>query len=211
MSDARSSDAAHSDARSTDASSSERVDPLALAADWLPVNSDPDRPRMTLGTTGTDGFPAARTVLLTAMTVDGFSFNTDSRSQKVADIAADPRVSLVFVWPGFSRQLVVQGIASAQPETDRVVAYTRRSPYLKLLAWVNSASFARRSLEERRAEWARTEARYPEGPTEVAPSWDGYVVRPTRLLFWEAAADTASRRTEYRLTPDGWKIDNLPG
>jgi pyridoxamine 5'-phosphate oxidase len=187
------------------------VDPLALAAEWLPPNSDPDRPRFTLGTTGTDGFPAARTVLLTALTADGFCFNTDARSQKVTDIGADPRVSMVFIWPGFSRQLVVQGIASAQPDIEKVAAYNRRSPYLKLLAWVNSAQFARRPLAERRAEWARTASRYPDGPAEVAPSWDGYVVRPTRLLFWEAATDTASRRTEYRLTPSGWQVDNLPG
>jgi len=187
------------------------VDPLAIAREWLPSNADPDRPRLTLGTTGVDGFPGARTVLLSAITADGFCFNTDARSQKVADIAADPRVSLVFVWPGFSRQLVVQGIASAQIDPDRAEAYNRRSPYLKLLAWVNTAQFARRPLSERRAEWARIAERYPEGPTEVSPTWDGYVVRPTRLVFWEAASDTASRRTEYRLTPDGWLIDHLPG
>jgi pyridoxamine 5'-phosphate oxidase len=187
------------------------VDPLALAADWLPDNSDPDRPRFTLGTTGIDGYPAARTVLLTALTVDGFCFNTDAHSQKVADIGADPRVSLVFVWPGFTRQLVVQGLAIAQPDVEKLAAYNHRSPYLKALAWMNSAQFARRPLAERRAEWARMETQHPDGPAEVAPTWDGYVVRPTRLLFWEAASDTASRRTEYRIAPNGWQVDLLPG
>jgi pyridoxamine 5'-phosphate oxidase len=189
----------------------EAVDPLALAAQWLPGNADPDRPRLTLGTTGADGFPAARTVLLSALTDDGFLFNTDAHSRKSSDIARDPRVSLVFVWDGFSRQLVVQGIASRQAPAALAAAYAKRSPYLKHLAWLNTAQFARRPLEERRREWAEATAADIDGPTEVSPSWDGYVVRPTRLVFWEAAEDTASRRTEYVWTPDGWVVDYLPG
>jgi pyridoxamine 5'-phosphate oxidase len=189
----------------------EAVDPLALAAQWLPDNADPDRPRLTLGTTGADGFPAARTVLLSALTDDGFLFNTDAHSRKAEDIARDPRVSLVFVWDGFSRQLVVQGIASRQGSDALAAAYGKRSPYLKHLAWLNTAQFARRPLEERRREWAEATATDIDGPPEVSPSWDGYVVRPTRLVFWEAAEDTASRRTEYLWTPDGWVVDYLPG
>lgn len=187
------------------------VDPLALAAQWLPDNASPDRPRLTLGTAGADGFPAARTVLLSAVTPDGFLFNTDAHSRKAEDIARDPRVSLVFVWDGFSRQLVVQGTASRQGADDLAAAYAKRSPYLKQLAWMNSAAFARMPLEERVRQWSAAALAEPDGPAEVSPSWDGYIVRPTRLVFWEAAEVTASRRTEYVRTPDGWVVDYLPG
>lgn len=189
----------------------ENVDPLALAAQWLPDNTDPDRPRLTLGTVGEGGFPAVRTVLLTALTSDGFFFNTDAHSRKVADIARDPRVSLSFVWDGFSRQLVVQGIASRQSPADLAAAYAKRSPYLKQLAWLNTAQFARLPLEQRVREWSAALVTEPDGPADVSPSWDGFVVHPTRLMFWEAAEVTASRRTEYVWTPDGWVVDYLPG
>ncbi|PRY69083.1 pyridoxamine 5'-phosphate oxidase [Glaciihabitans tibetensis] len=187
------------------------VDPLALVASWLPDNADPDRPRFTLGTTDADGFPAGRTVLLSAVTPDGFLFNTDANSRKVADIAADPRVSLVFAWEGFSRQLVVQGVASKQSPELLAAAYAKRSGYLKHLAWLNTAQFARLPLGQRRKEWAEAIAAKPEGPLDVSPTWDGYIVRPTRLVFWEAAEDTASRRIEYVWTSDGWVVGALPG
>ncbi|HEV7950497.1 MAG TPA: pyridoxamine 5'-phosphate oxidase family protein [Glaciihabitans sp.] len=189
----------------------EIANPLEWAAQWLPSNADPDRPRMTLATNGVDGFPAARTVLLSALTPNGFVFNTDARSRKVADLAQNPKVSLVFIWPGFTRQLVVHGLAQQISVENREATYGKRSPYLKLLAWENTAEFARLSLDERRQRWAELEQQHPDGPTDMSPTWDGYLVEPTRVMFWEAADDTASRRTEYTLHSGQWSIDHLPG
>ncbi|WP_165067966.1 pyridoxine/pyridoxamine 5'-phosphate oxidase [Marisediminicola senii] len=187
------------------------IDPIARARGWLPANDDPARPQMTLATTGVDGFPAARTVLLSAVTPTGFSFNTDRNSHKIADIEADSRVCLVIVWPNFYRQLVVQGEAHRQSDDELAAAYARRSPYLRHLAWLNSAQFARLPLLERRRQWAAAEAEHPEGPLDVSPHWTGYSVTPTRMLFWESATDAASRRTEYSRVDAGWTVDYLPG
>lgn len=187
------------------------VDPLALARDWLPENDDPDRPQITLATTGLDGCPSARTVLLTETTEHGFAFHTDARSTKVAEITADPRVCLVVRWPDFFRQLVVQGLARVQHPSAVSSAYARRSPYLKHLAWLSDAEFARLPLDEWRARWAAAEAEHPDGPPSPSPTWIGYEVVPQRLLFWESAKDTASRRTVYALADGGWTEDHLPG
>ena len=187
------------------------VDPLELARAWLPANDDPVRPQITLATNGRDGFPGARTVLLSECTSSGFAFHTDAASAKAADILADPRVSLVAVWPDFYRQLVVQGTAERQSDAAIDAAYDRRSPYLRQLAWLNDADFARLPLAERRARWATAAAEHPGGRPDPSPSWTGFEVRPVRLVFWESAVDTASRRTEYRLVDGAWQVDYLPG
>ncbi len=194
-----------------DDAADDSADPLALARDWLPTNDDPDRPQVTLATAGLDGYPSARTVLLTEVTDRGFAFHTDARSAKSAEIDADARVCLVVKWPAFSRQLVVQGLAHVQSPQATAAAYARRSPYLKHLAWLSDAEFARLPLDERRALWAAAEAEHPEGPPSPSATWIGFEVVPERMLFWESAQDTASRRTRYSLVDGEWIVDHLAG
>ena len=177
-----------------------------LLDDWLPANSELERPQMILSTVSADGTPDARTVLLTEFDDEGLYFHTDSRSRKVADISSHPAVALTFLWPNFTRQLVVQGTASVAPAGEQVGAFERRSPYLKQLAWLNSPDFARLPLPDRVRQWESFDV--PETPP---PTWIGFVVHPTRLTFWQSNPDTASRRDEYRLVDGEWTLSHLPG
>ena len=177
-----------------------------LLDEWLPANSSEDRPQMILSTVSPDGGPDARTVLLTEFDDEGLYFHTDSRSRKAADLAANPAVALTFLWPNFTRQLVVRGLAAVASRTEQEAAFSRRSPYLKQLAWQNSPEFAQLPREQRVSEWASFSV--PGSPPDT---WIGYVVRPTRLTFWESNPDTASRREEYTLVGGEWVLGYLPG
>ncbi len=53
---------------------------------------------MVLSTSGLDGFPSSRTVLLKAADERGFSFFTNYDSKKGEEIAANPRATLLFPW-----------------------------------------------------------------------------------------------------------------
>ena len=53
---------------------------------------------MTLATADATGAPSARIVLLKGYDERGFVFFTNYNSKKGQDIAANPRVSLVFFW-----------------------------------------------------------------------------------------------------------------
>ena len=182
--------------RSTDPVQSDvpAPDPLALAAEWLP-GPDEDRLLMTLTTIDQGGFPRSRTVMLSEFDGESFFFHTDAASEKVADLARNPHVSLTVLWPGFTRQLVVQGTAELASPDEIAAAYARRSPYLQQLAWLNTSDFAALPRAEREARWA---AFAVEHPISDQPSgWVGYAVRPHRLLFWVSNPDAASRRVEY--------------
>jgi len=184
------------------------ADPGPLAASWLPPREG-EPMRMTLSTIDADGFPRARTVLLSEFDGERFFFHTDARSHKVADLAADPRVALTILWPDSSRQLVVQGTAAPAPAEECAEVYRRRSPYLQQLAWLNTAEYAQLPLSEREARWARfgADAVPPPQPAD----WVGFGVRPHRYLFWAAHPDAASRRVEYVRSADGWTRRPLPG
>jgi pyridoxamine 5'-phosphate oxidase len=186
------------------------ADPWELLSAWLPANTDPDRPQITVSTVGEDGIPDARTVLMTEFDADGFYFHTDARSRKAAQLAARPAVAITVLWPGFTRQLVIQGVAEVAPATEIADAYQRRSPYLQQLAWQNTQEFAQLDIDARRAAWSAFLAEHVDG-FDQPEGWIGYLVRPTRLTFWGSNADAASRRTEYTLVDGNWEIGYLPG
>ena len=63
---------------------------------------------MVLATTGRDGAPAARAVLLRGLDERGLVFYTDNESRKGRELENDPRAALVFLWPSHERQARVE-------------------------------------------------------------------------------------------------------
>jgi pyridoxamine 5'-phosphate oxidase len=185
------------------------ADPWVLARQWLPADEEPDRPRVTLATTGEDGYPDARTVLLSAFDETGFAFHTSASSRKVAELAASPRAAIVVLWPDGTRQLVVRGDVVPDGAEQLAAAWAARSAYLRQLAWCNTDELAGLDLAERRARWAASGAAHA-GPGQ-ADSWVGFRLRPRELTYWAAAPDTASRRLHYVRDAGGWRWSHRAG
>ena len=189
--------------------------PLPFAEDlasWLPPNDDPARPLVALATIGLDGFPDVRHVLLSEFDESGFFFHTDSRSRKMAELAAAPRASFALAWPALGRQLVVVGDTEPADATELARAYAARSPYLQTLAWLNDHDFAGRVQDDRLARWAEFESAHPTGTLTAPQTWAGILLRPRRVTLWHGRPDTASRRIEYTREADGaWSTAILPG
>ena len=185
-------------------------DPFDLLAEWLPANDVPERPLMTLATVSPDGWPNARTVLLSEWSTEGFAFHTDARSRKIAEVDATGRAALMIHLPDHARQLVVQGtVEPVTPKEERWV-YAARPAYLQTLAWLNTPEFAALPDAERVARWAEFSASLGDDP-EPPDTWTGRRVRPERLLFWSGSPDTASRRLAYTRSGEGWTVATLAG
>jgi pyridoxamine 5'-phosphate oxidase len=185
------------------------TDPLDLARAWLPPDDDPDRPQVTLATVGTDGYPDARTVLLTAFDETGFAFHTSSTSRKVTELTAVSRASMVILWPGSTRQLVLRGDVVPDGADSLARAWSDRSAYLRQLAWCNTDELAALPLADRRARWAAFTAAQP-APAQAA-SWVGFRLRPVEATFWAGHPETASRRLQYLRTGAAWSRRHLAG
>lgn len=181
------------------------ADPWELLRVWLPANSDPVRPTMTLATATGDGTPDGRTVLLSEYDEAGFYFHTDARSRKLDQIDENPRVALVIPFFDRKRQLTVQGLAEEADPAELAWAYAHRSDYLRTLAWLNTVELAALPLPERISQWSGFHA------VDPPDTWTGRLVRPTRLTFWVGRDDAASRRVEYARGTSGWTASVLPG
>ncbi|MDP4333847.1 pyridoxamine 5'-phosphate oxidase family protein [Curtobacterium sp. A7_M15] len=187
------------------------TDPLTLAASWLPAADTPG-PTMTLSTVGLDGYPDARTVLLSLFDGERLHFHTDSRSRKAAELAAVPRAAVTLHWPEAARQLVVVGDVAPVTEEEARAAYAARTRYLQVLAWVNDHAAAADTPARRREAWAAFVRGRAGTDLEPPSTWVGYALTPVRMVFWRGATDAASNRLAYDRRADGsWSRESWPG
>jgi pyridoxamine 5'-phosphate oxidase len=164
---------------------------------------------MVLSTHGLDGFPSSRTVLLKAADERGFSFFTNYDSKKGEEIAANPRVTLLFPWFSLERQIHISG-SLIKTSDDESVAYFARRPYgsqLGALASDQSDIIADRKVLEGRL--AELKAKHAEGQVPRPPHWGGYRLIPHHFEFWQGRTNRLHDRFVYTLKGDKWEIVRL--
>ncbi|PCN47790.1 pyridoxine 5'-phosphate oxidase [Curtobacterium sp. 'Ferrero'] len=188
------------------------AEPFATLAEWLPDPSSGDTPVMTLSTIGLDGYPAARTVLLSRFDGRRLHFHTDADSRKVAELTATPRATVTLLWPEAARQLVVTGDVTRVSGAEARTAYRDRSRYLQVLAWLNDHDLAALGADERRTRWADFEREHAGLPLEPPPGWAGFAIDPVRVSSWRGATDAPSNRVVHERRADGgWSVTSRAG
>jgi pyridoxamine 5'-phosphate oxidase len=187
-------------------------DPFSLFNLWFEDASakeinDPNA--MALATTGPDLSPNVRMVLLKGIDSRGFTFFTNSESQKGGELAANPQAALVFHWKSLNRQVRVRGRVE-QVTADEADAYFASRPRdSRIAAWASSQS---RELESRAvfdAAVAKFEKEF-EGKDVPRPDyWNGYRVVPTSIEFWHDRPFRKHDRIVFTRAADGWEKTRL--
>ncbi|GAA0627440.1 pyridoxamine 5'-phosphate oxidase [Streptomyces crystallinus] len=188
--------------------------PMAQFARWFKeaVTAGLHEPNaMVVATATPDGSPSTRTVLLKAYDDRGFVFYTNYASRKARELAANPRLSLLFPWHQISRQVIVTGTAARVPR-EETEAYFRTRPHgSQLGAWASPQSAPIASRTELTSRYEELVARYPEG-TEVPlpPEWGGFRIVPQAVEFWQGHENRLHDRLRYvPASPESWRVERL--
>ena len=166
---------------------------------------------MTLSTVAASGQPSSRVVLLKGLPDDaGFLFYTNYDSRKGQELVAQPLAALNFFWPGLERQVRVEGRVEKAPETMSTEYFQSRPRSSQLGAWASPQSQTIGSREELEArETAVAEEFGAQDPLPRPPHWGGYILRPTRLEFWQGRPSRLHDRIVYELEGSTWKLSRL--
>ena len=190
-------------------------EPMDQFARWLTeaTTAGVDEPNsMVVSTVGPEGQPSSRTVLLKGYGRRGFVFYSNYGSRKGRELAANPRVSLLFLWHPLARQVIVTGRAERVPAAETEEYFHRRPHGSQLGAWASEQSRPAAGREELEQRYAELERRYPaDRPVPVPPFWGGYRVAPAAVEFWQGRENRMHDRLRYlRESPDaGWTVQRL--
>jgi pyridoxamine 5'-phosphate oxidase len=164
---------------------------------------------MVLSTTGADGRPSSRMVLLKGMDERGFVLFTNHGSRKGQDLADDPRCALLFPWHPLERQVRIEGTAHVL-EREVVEAYHRTRPRAAQLgAWASMQSQPVASRDELAAAYDEMRARFEGRDVPVPDHWGGYRVEPESVEFWQGRPGRMHDRLVYERDGEGWRIQRL--
>ena len=188
-------------------------DPIALFKQWFhDVEAlDIAEPNaMAVATSGQDGYPKNRIVLLKRFTFEGFVFYSNYESEKGKAIDKDPRVCLSFYWSALERQVIIKGNAEklAPNLSDGYFESRPDGSKLSAIASPQSQVIPSRKVLEDAVEQLESEYEGKEIPRPEF--WGGYLVRPVSAEFWQGRANRLHDRILYTLQEDySWKIERL--
>ena len=165
---------------------------------------------MTLATADAAGRPAVRTVLLKGFDERGFVFYSNYESAKARDLAANPKVALLFPWLALERQVSAMGVAQKITAVESLKYFLSRPRESQIGAWASRQSevIATRALLE--SKFAEMKARFANGEIPLPDQWGGYRVTPQSFEFWQGRPNRLHDRFKYTLQSDGsWTIARL--
>jgi pyridoxamine 5'-phosphate oxidase len=187
-------------------------DPVELFQRWYDQAVAADLPEpnaMALATTGPDGVPAARMVLLKGVDETGFVFYTNLTSAKGRDLAADPRCALLFPWHPMSRQVRVVGRATLLPRSQVDAYFATRPRDSQLGAWASDQSQVVAARADLDAAWQAVVTRFAGVKVPAPPHWGGFCVRPEVVEFWQGRTGRMHDRLVYRRQAGHWSTERL--
>ncbi len=165
---------------------------------------------MVLSTVSAEGQPSARVVLLKFFDENGFVFYTNYNSRKARDIAANPKVSLLFPWLDLHRQVKIEGRAEKVSTAESLKYFMSRPRGSQLGAWVSNQSSPVTSRQLLMMKFEEVKKKFANKQVPLPDFWGGYRIIPTAIEFWQGRENRLHDRFEYRLGSSGnWEIERL--
>jgi pyridoxamine 5'-phosphate oxidase len=188
------------------------IDPITRFVAWFEKakQSEPDLPNaVSLATTGADGQPSVRMVLLKDVDERGFVFYTNLESRKGGELAANPRAALLFHWKSLKRQIRIEGPAEPVSDAEADAYFATRDRGAQIGAWASDQSrpmAGRFDLEKRVAKFT---AQFGVGPVQRPPFWSGYRIVPHRMEFWSEGRFRLHEREHFIRDGAEWRVERL--
>ena len=185
--------------------------PFELFNNWYDLACETeinDPNAMTLSTI-LNNQPSSRVVLLKSHNEEGFIFYTNSNSKKGKSISENNNVALNFHWKTQNRQIRIEGQANIVSAEDANSYFSSRSRGSQIGAWSSNQSAKLTARSELMDNIKRFETKYKDQDIPRPPNWNGYIVKPQLIEFWQEMPFRIHDRVVYTLLNNKWEIKKL--
>jgi pyridoxamine 5'-phosphate oxidase len=185
-----------------------REDPFKKFGEWFAAaeGSEPSDPNaMALATTGENGRPSARILLMKSWDSNGFSFYGNLGSRKARELRQNPQAALLFHWKSLARQVRIEGRASQVSDAQADAYFATRPRMSQIGAWASEQSRPLPSRAAFEARLAEMEARFTGQPVPRPPFWSGWTLAPDYFEFWQGVDFRLHERFIFTKTAAGWE------
>jgi pyridoxamine 5'-phosphate oxidase len=187
------------------------TDPIAELGRWIEEARDAGAPHPAAAafvTVGADGGPSARTVTLKRLADGALLFTSALWTRKARELAANPRVALLFHWPSLGRQVHLTGEAVLAERELAEELFAERDVAHRFQTIVSRqgepiADLA--PLRDRLEHLVEVQETAPSCP----PDWGALRFRPGAVEFWCEAEDRLHERRLFVRDGDGWSMTLL--
>jgi len=164
---------------------------------------------MFLSTSGNDGKPSGRIVLLKGINERGFIFYTNYDSLKGRQICENPNVALTFHWKELERQVRITGKASKVTKKDSDDYFQSRPFESRVSAVISPQSSVVSGREFLERERDRFLESIKEKKIARPLNWGGFLIKPVQFEFWQGRESRLHDRIQFRLEKKNWIVERL--
>ena len=185
--------------------------PFSLFKNWYDLACDTeinDPNAMTLATISNNQ-PSSRVVLLKSYDENGFIFYTNSKSKKGKSIKENNNIALNFHWKTQNRQIRIEGQANIVSNEVSDFYFKSRPRGSQIGAWSSNQSHELISRKELTDNIIEIEKKFKDKDIPRPSHWNGYIVIPQFLEFWQEMPFRVHDRVVYIYSDKSWKIKKL--
>ena len=186
-------------------------DPFVLFKKWydLACKTEINDPNAMTLSTISNNQPSSRVVLLKSYNESGLVFYTNSNSKKGKSIKENNNVALNFHWKTQNRQIRIEGIANIVSKEVADSYFKTRPRNSQIGAWSSNQSDDLSSRDELVKNIKDFEMKYKDKDIPRPSHWNGYLVMPNLIEFWQEMPFRFHDRVLYLKSHNSWKIKKL--
>jgi len=187
------------------------LNPFELFANWydLAIETEINDPNAMTLSTISNNMPSSRVVLLKSHDEKGFVFYTNSNSKKGKSISENNNIALNFHWKTQNRQIRIEGQAEIVSSEIADSYFKSRPRGSQIGAWSSNQSAELNTRSELIDNIKKFEKKYEDQDIPRPSYWNGYLVKPQLIEFWQEMPFRIHDRVVYTLFNNKWEIKKL--
>ena len=187
------------------------LNPFELFANWYDsaIETEINDPNAMTLSTISNNKPSSRVVLLKSHDEKGFVFYTNSNSKKGKSISENNNIALNFHWKTQNRQIRIEGQAKIVSSEIANSYFNSRPRGSQIGAWSSNQSAELNARSELIDNIKKFEKKYEDQEIPRPSHWNGYLVKPQLIEFWQEMPFRIHDRVVYTLFNNKWEIKKL--